>query len=43
MTAPATIKKTPLQRARDAQQARANHDDLKLMHKMMKDDHWAGG
>ncbi|MFC4639812.1 hypothetical protein [Deinococcus hohokamensis] len=43
MTAPAAPTKTPLQRAKDAQQARADKPDLKLTHKMMQDDHWADG
>lgn len=43
MTAPAATTKTPLQRAKDAQQARATNADLTLTAQMMRDDHWADG
>lgn len=43
MTAPAATIKTPLQRAKDAQQARATDTALKLTRQMMQDDHWANG
>ncbi|MBZ9712194.1 hypothetical protein [Deinococcus multiflagellatus] len=44
MTAPAPVStKTPLQRAKDAQQARTSNEVLKLTYQIMQDNHWADG